>query len=160
LKLIVAAVGRLKPGPERALQEHYCERIGNQGRPVHLSPLEIIELTESRDKSAGVRKANEAKRLLEATATASYRVALDERGKAHDSRSFANVLARHRDGGASGLAFMLGGPDGHARDLLESSDTRLTLSAMTLPHGLARLVLLEQIYRAMTILAGHPYHRS
>ena len=75
------------------------------------------------------------------------------------STAFADLLKRHRDDGCKELAFLMGGPDGHGPAIAQAAQVRLSLSAMTLPHGLARAVLAEQLYRASTLLSGHPYHR-
>ena len=85
---------------------------------------------------------------------------LDERGKALTSPAFAQLLGKIRDDGAGTLAILIGGPDGLAPAVREAAHIKLSFGAMTLPHGLARIVLAEQLYRAATILAGHPYHRA
>jgi 23S rRNA (pseudouridine1915-N3)-methyltransferase len=87
-------------------------------------------------------------------------VALDVRGKALTSEAFARALAEVRDGGAKTMAILIGGPDGLAPAVLQAARLKVSLGAITLPHGLARIVLAEQLYRAATILAGHPYHRA
>jgi 23S rRNA (pseudouridine1915-N3)-methyltransferase len=87
-------------------------------------------------------------------------VCLDPGGEPLSSEAFAALLAKFRDDGTEGVAFMIGGADGLGRDALAKAVKRLSLGLMTLPHGLARVVLAEQIYRAATILAGHPYHRA
>jgi len=87
-------------------------------------------------------------------------VALDEHGRSLSSEAFAQWIAERRDGGAKTLAFLIGGPDGHSTEALKPATLKLSLGTMTLPHGLARVVLAEQLYRAATILAGHPYHRA
>jgi 23S rRNA (pseudouridine1915-N3)-methyltransferase len=159
MRLIVAAVGRLKDA-ERDLCERYQKRFDAAGRGLGLGPLSISELSESRAASAAARKAEEATRLLKAAAPASARVVLDEGGKALASEAFAKWLAQTRDGGCKGLAFLIGGPDGHGPEVTQGAALKLSLGAMTLPHGLARAVLVEQLYRATTILSGHPYHRA
>jgi 23S rRNA (pseudouridine1915-N3)-methyltransferase len=159
MRLIVAAVGRLKDA-ERDLCERYQKRFDAAGRALGLGPLSICELSESRAASAVARKAEEATRLLKAAAPATARVVLDEGGKALASEAFAKWLAQTRDGGCKGLAFLIGGPDGHGPAAVQGAALRLSLGAMTLPHGLARAVLVEQLYRATTILSGHPYHRA
>jgi 23S rRNA (pseudouridine1915-N3)-methyltransferase len=159
MRLIVAAVGRLKDA-ERDLCERYQKRFDAAGRALGLGPLSICELSESRAASAAARKAEEAARLLKAAAPATLRVVLDEGGKALASEAFAKWLAQTRDGGYKGLAFLIGGPDGHGPEAVQGAALKLSLGAMTLPHGLARAVLIEQLYRATTILSGHPYHRA
>jgi 23S rRNA (pseudouridine1915-N3)-methyltransferase len=159
VRLIVAAVGRLKDA-ERELCERYAKRFDGAGRPLGLGPLTISELGESRAPTAETRKADEAARLLKAAAPAAARVALDENGKHLSSEAFAKWLAQMRDSGCKGLAFVVGGPDGQGREALDGAALKLSLGALTLPHGLARAVLIEQLYRAATILAGHPCHRA
>ena len=160
MHLLIAAVGRLKQGPERDLAGHYSGRIGVAGRSLVLGPVEIAELAESRAATADLRKADEAARLTIATAKAEIVIALDEAGKPQTSRAFAELIRKHRDGGCARLAFAIGGPDGHGPELKRRAAAVVSLGAMTLPHGLARIVLLEQIYRAVTIVGGHPYHRD
>lgn len=160
MRLLIAAIGKLKDAEERSICERYAKRLGASGRGIGLGPLEIIELTESRAEAVDARKADEAARLIKAANAATLRIALDENGKALSSEAFAKVLSKSADGGAKTCAFLIGGPDGHAPDLLKSADLKLSLGAMTLPHGLARIVLIEQLYRAATILSGHPYHRA
>jgi 23S rRNA (pseudouridine1915-N3)-methyltransferase len=98
--------------------------------------------------------------LIRATIKAGLRVALDERGKALSSDAFARLMGHKRDDGVASLAFLIGGPDGNGKAVLDAADLTLSLGSMTLPHGLARVVLIEQVYRAVTILSGHPYHRA
>ncbi len=168
MRITIAAVGRLKTGPERSLAEHYRARAEAIGRSQAIAPIEILERPESRARTADLRKDEEAERLLAALADAepkarggaSRLVVLDERGRAFDSVAFAELIRRWRDNGTRQLSFAIGGPDGLAKAVCAQGDMLLSLSAMTLPHALARIVLLEQLYRAMTILAGHPYHRA
>jgi len=159
MRIIVAAVGRLKDA-EHELCERYGKRFDAAGRPLGLGPLKISELNESRAAAADARKADEASRLVKAAGTASERVVLDEGGKALSSQAFASWIALRRDGGCRTLAFLIGGPDGHGPEAVAGAALKLSLSPLTLPHGLARVVLIEQLYRAATILAGHPYHRA
>lgn len=160
MRFILAAVGKLKDAEERSICNRYAKRLTVSGRSLGLGPLEIIELTESRAEAVDARKADEAARLLKATATASVRIALDENGIALTSESFAKLLTKHADSGVKTCAFLIGGPDGHGGEALASAQLKLSIGAMTLPHGLARIVLIEQLYRAATIAGGHPYHRA
>ena len=160
MRLQIVAVGRLKDGPERQLYGRYGERIAAAGRAVALGPVDLAEISEAREPGAAARMADEATRMLAKCRDADVRVALDERGKTMSSESFAQTLQRFRDRPAGRLAFLIGGPDGHGAAVRDAADVMLSLSPMTLPHGLARIVLAEQLYRAVTILAGHPYHRA
>ena len=160
MRLVIAAVGKLKDDEERAIVARYAKRLAVTGKPVGFGPLDTIELSESRLPDTSARKAEEAGRLLKAAGEPSFKVALDERGKSYSSDAFARLLGAHAAGGAKVCAFLIGGPDGHGQAALDASDATISLGAMTLPHGLARVVLIEQLYRAATILAGHPYHRA
>ena len=160
MRVVIAAIGKLKDGPERDLYTRYVDRIGTAGRAVGLGPIELIELPESRSPGASARMADEAGRLLGRSKDAGFRIVLDERGRAMTSQAFADTLRASRDRPLSKLAILIGGADGHDPAARQSADLMLSLSPMTLPHGLARIVLAEQIYRAVTILAGHPYHRA
>lgn len=160
MRLTIAAVGRLKDGPERELYLKYAKRVDDAGRAVALGPLVLSEIAEARQASAGQRRADEAARLLTAAGAADFTVILDETGKVFSSTAFAAFLAARRDEGRRSTAFLIGGPDGHGDAVRSKAQLTLSLSPMTLPHGLARIVLAEQLYRAATILAGHPYHRG
>jgi 23S rRNA (pseudouridine1915-N3)-methyltransferase len=160
MRILVVAVGRLKDVGEKDLFARYAERLDGVGRGVAVGPLRGIELPEGRAASAAARKSDEAQRLLKASSEADVRVALDARGKLVTSEAFADWIRAQRDGGIGTLAFLLGGPDGHGPEVLSASALNLSLGPLTLPHGLARVVLAEQLYRAATILAGHPYHRA
>ena len=160
MRLLIAAVGRLKDGPERELLDRYVGRVRQSGRNLGLAPIEVVETPEGRAATVALRQADEAARLLKLTEGYESKFVLDERGKAFTSRAFASEVGRARDGGVQGIAFLIGGPDGHDDSVIGKASIRISLGAMTLPHGLARIVLAEQLYRATTILSGHPYHRD
>lgn len=123
-------------------------------------PVALVELEEKRRLPAAELKSREAGLILAALPAGALLVALDERGAAWTSRDFADRLAAWRDGGAAALAFAIGGADGLGAAVIERADAVMSLGAMTWPHLLARCMLLEQLYRAQQILAGHPYHRD
>lgn len=161
MQLIVFAVGRMKKGPEHELAGRYLGRLENAGPPVGLSFGGLTEIVESRAGSASQRKTDESAQclaLLEARAT--KLVALDEMGKSLPSEEFAARIGQMRDDGVRRLVFAIGGPDGHDATLLQKADLTLSLGRMTWPHQIARILLAEQLYRAASILAGHPYHRA
>ena len=160
MRLVIAAVGRLKAGPERELVARYVERAGQLGRSLGLDAPEILELEESRARRPEDRKRDEAERLRAALDARFSICALDERGTTVSSEAFAADVRRRRDDGAAGLAFVIGGADGFSAEFLAAADMRLAFGAMTWPHQIVRILLAEQIYRAATILARHPYHRS
>ena len=160
MRLAIAAVGRLKAGPERELLARYLERTNASGKTLALSPLDIIEIPESTAQTAAKRKADEAKALLAAIPDKAKIIALDERGKTFSSEDFANKLARFRDDGAACTALLIGGADGLDDSLRKKAGLTIAFGAATFPHQIVRILLAEQIYRAVTILSGHPYHRG
>lgn len=160
MKFALLCVGRLKDDPERAIVARYAERFAQIGPGLGLSALSITELAESRAASAKERKAAEAAELRRRLPEGARAVALDERGRDFTSEAFAERLAAWRDEGVRHAALVIGGPDGLDASLTASADVVLALGRLTLPHGLARCVVVEQLYRAATILARHPYHRA
>lgn len=160
MKLILGAVGRLKAGPERDLAARYVERARAAARPLGLAGPEVRELEESRARRAEDRKAEEARALLALVPPGGRIAVLDERGASISSEDFAGRLARARDDGAPAFTFFVGGPDGLDEALRARAGLVLAFGAMTWPHQLVRIMAAEQIYRAMTILSGHPYHRA
>jgi 23S rRNA (pseudouridine1915-N3)-methyltransferase len=160
MRLLIAAVGKLKQGPERELFAHYLDRAEAIGRKIGLTPLSVIEVAEAKAATAQARMEAEAKTLLAKLPASHKLIGLDRGGDQLGSEEFAQLLARLRDGGAQGLAFLIGGAEGLGLAALFKAERVLSLGPMTLPHGLARVVLAEQIYRAATLLTGHPYHRG
>tara|TARA_R110002020_G_scaffold4015_4_gene17564 strand:+ start:641 stop:1123 length:483 start_codon:yes stop_codon:yes gene_type:complete len=159
MRVTIAAVGRMKAGPERDLVARYLDRAVGGGKPLALTGFEVIEQTESRAASAPSRKADEA-RALRAALPEGIVVALDERGKAIASEALARQIGRWRDDGRPAASFVIGGADGLDPDFTANADLVLSFSPLTWPHQLVRIMLAEQLYRTTTILAGHPYHRG
>lgn len=160
MRLGIVAIGRMKAGPERELVARYLTRAKATGKQLGLSGFDVIELPESRASSANARKDEEAKAIQAAVPAGALLIVLDEHGKALTSLKFTQRLADWRDGGKQDVFFIIGGADGLAHKLRDSSDLSLALSPLTWPHQLVRIMLAEQIYRACTILSGHPYHRG
>jgi 23S rRNA (pseudouridine1915-N3)-methyltransferase len=160
MRLVVISIGRLKQGPERELAERYRERFDDLGRKLGFRSLEIHEIPESRARDAATRIAEEATAISTAIPEKSVLVALDERGDNIDSAALARHLGRWRDDQAAHAVFAIGGADGLSPDLRGKAKLRLAFGSATWPHQMVRVMLLEQIYRAATILAGHPYHRA
>ena len=156
MKLRICAVGRLRAGPEKALVDDYLDRCTKTGRALGLGPCSLTEV----DDRKGGSKQGEADLLRKAMPDGSLLIALDERGTSLSSPQFAQTLATWRDDGHRSVAFLIGGADGLAPDLVETSTLSLSLGKMVWPHMLARIMLAEQLYRATTILAGSPYHRA
>lgn len=159
MRLQVLCVGRLKDGPQRQLAARYAERIGPAGRAIGLGPIDIREIAESSARRPDDRKIEEALRLAALLPEGAALWALDEKGANLTSEDFARDIAKLRDDGTASLAFAIGGADGLDESLRQRARRTIAFGAMTLPHQLIRALLLEQIYRATTLLSGHPYHR-
>jgi len=155
MRISIAAVGKWKAGPERALFEDYKKRLK--------WPLTLKEVEERRPLPAPQLKAREAELLLDAIPGKSgsrLLIALDERGKTLSSEALAKQISSWQQRGIGELAFAIGGADGLDDLLRKRADMLLSLGTMTWPHMLVRVMLIEQLYRAQQILAGHPYHRA
>lgn len=161
MRLTIFAVGRMKDGPERALTERYTERLRKTGPSIGLQWDGVVEIAESRAAKPNARKSEESAQCLTLVeARQAMLVALDETGKSPTSEQFASLIGDMRDGGTRHMVLAIGGPDGHAPELLKRADRVIGLGAMTWPHQIVRALLAEQLYRAASILAGHPYHRQ
>ena len=160
MRLVVAAVGRLKRGPERELAERYRALAVKLGGALGLRGLDIVEIPESRARRSEDRAAEEAVGLARVVPENAAIIVLDTRGRALSSQDLAGMIGRWRDHGREAAVFMIGGPDGLAESLLRRAELRLAFGSATWPHQLVRIMLLEQLYRCETILAGHPYHRE
>ena len=158
MRVVLAAVGRMKSGPERELLDRYVDRAAKQGRALGIAGLDLREIPESRGPRPDDRKTEEAAALLAALGPTAFVVALDEHGATLGSEAFADHLGRRLADGRD-LAILIGGADGHGPAVLMRADLTLAFGAMTWPHQIVRILAAEQIYRATTILAGHPYHR-
>jgi 23S rRNA (pseudouridine1915-N3)-methyltransferase len=160
MRLVVIAIGRLKQGPERELAERYQKRFDEIGRKLGFRGLEIIEIPESRARDAATRMAEEAAAISAVTPAKSVLVPLDERGENVESAAFARHLERWRDQSVAAAVFVIGGADGLSPDLRRKGRPAIAFGAATWPHQMVRVMLLEQLYRAASILVGHPYHRA
>ncbi len=159
MRIGLFAVGRLKAGPEKDLAARYLDRFAKAGPAIGLEFSRVAEVAESRATSAETRKRDEAGLLEKSLPDASLLVLLDERGKALDSAGFATLLGSFRDMGKRDLVIAIGGADGLDPSLHARADAVICLGKMTWPHQLVRILIAEQLYRAVTILSGHPYHR-
>jgi len=160
MRIALHAVGRMKAGPEKELADRYFQRLAQAGPSVALEFAGVTELPESRARSASARKSEEAERLRALLMPGTALVLLDEGGRQFGSEDFAARLAAFRDAGQRAVLFAIGGADGHDATLRDAASLVLSLGSMTWPHQFARIMLAEQLYRAATILAGHPYHRG
>jgi 23S rRNA (pseudouridine1915-N3)-methyltransferase len=156
MRVHIAAVGRLRGGPERALFDDYLARLEKTGRGLGLVPAGV---TEVEDRKGGGSEA-EGRLLLAAVPEGAALWALDERGRTMTSPDFAAAIARERDAGRRDLVLAIGGADGFDGGVRDAADMSISFGAMVWPHMLVRVMLAEQLYRAATILAGSPYHRG
>jgi len=152
VKITLVAVGRARRGPVEELCRDYAGRLP--------WPVEIVEVEPRKRLQGDALKAHEAELIAARIPEGAVLVALDERGKALASQAFAETFRRWRDGGRDAVCFVIGGADGLAAGLRDRADLVLAFGPQTWPHMLVRAMLLEQVYRAERILAGHPYHRE
>ncbi len=160
MRIVLAVVGRLKQGPERELAERYRKRAVDAGRAAGLNSFDIVEIKESRAGDAARRMLEESIAIANVIPERAVTVILDERGESMNSASFAGRLQGWRAQDAPAVVFVIGAADGLAPGLRDKADLAIAFGAATWPHQLVRIMLLEQLYRAVTILAGHTYHRS
>jgi 23S rRNA (pseudouridine1915-N3)-methyltransferase len=160
MRFLIAAVGRLKQGPERELAERYRKRAEQAGGRLGLREVEVVEVRESRADDAGRRMLEESIALATIVPDKAAVVVLDPTGENLDSAAFAARLKLWREESRPATVFIIGGADGLAASLKERADICVAFGKATWPHQLVRILLLEQIYRAATILSGHPYHRG
>ena len=160
MRIAIAAIGRLKTGPEKLMADDYQKRIEVLGRKAGLTALKIGEWAESQLPTAKQRMEEEAQTIWAAAPQGAISFVLDERGRSHSSEDFAARIRKHADSGVADLVFMIGGPDGHSPQSREKATELIAFGPMVWPHRLVRIMLLEQIYRSVTIMLNHPYHRS
>jgi len=158
MEIDIHAVGRMKAGPEKDLAARYLDRFARSGAAIGLDFTGVTEIAESRAAQAADRMREEGQRLA-AIADTGGLILLDERGVNLSSPKFAERIALMRDGGTRHVSFAIGGPDGHDPALRGKAALLWSFGALTWPHQLVRIMLAEQLYRAVTILSGHPYHR-
>ena len=156
MKLRIAALGRIKSGPERSLVDEYLERGTATGRALGLGPCLETEIDNRALKTAS----DESRALAAGLEHGARLILLDERGKALSSRQLASQIGRWRDEGCREAVFCIGGADGHDHAQLPQPDLMLAFGPAVFPHKLVRVMLAEQLYRAVSILAGTPYHRD
>lgn len=160
MNITLCAVGRLTKGPAQSLVDNYADRINAIGRQAGVSSFVIREVEAPKGLSGAKRQAKESESLIATAPKEAVRIALDEKGKALSSTAFAKTIAEFRDQGVRDLAFFIGGADGHSENLLSSAHKKIAFGPATWPHMLARVMICEQVYRAITISTGHPYHRD
>lgn len=160
MKLTVLAVGHARGSSEGALVDDYIHRAAQMGRNMGFTAVTVEEVSVSKARDVKTRMAEEAEKLVGRIPAGAHIVLLDARGKGMTSEDFAEMLGALRDAGTKDIVFVIGGPDGLAPLEGKRAGRSLAFGPQTWPHLLVRAMLTEQIYRALTILAGHPYHRA
>jgi 23S rRNA (pseudouridine1915-N3)-methyltransferase len=160
VRITLICVGRLKSGPERELFDRYFARLRGMARSVGVADVEVREIDESRARRPEDRREEEAAARLKTLSPRDALVALDERGASSSSEAWAAEIAEVRDAAQNAYVLVIGGPDGLSPSLRAKARRLVSFGAMTWPHQLVRVMASEQLYRAVSILAGHPYHRA
>jgi 23S rRNA (pseudouridine1915-N3)-methyltransferase len=159
MRLSLVCIGKLKAGPERLLFERYFKRLAEGARSAGFAGVDLREIGESRARRPEERRAEEGAAIRAAVPTSGVLALLDERGQSATSDEWAADIGRARDASRAAYAVAIGGPDGLDPSLTSAAHRIVSFGSMTWPHQLVRVMAGEQLYRAMTILAGHPYHR-
>lgn len=159
MKIEILVVGRLKDGPERELVSRYLTRARDMGRGLAVTGFDVVEFSESRAGRPQDRKSEEAQ-MIKQRLTDTVFIALDSKGRSIDSEALTKKIEVMRDTGTRSLSFVIGGADGFDPALVKEAQAVIAFGAVTLPHQLARIILAEQLYRSMTLMSGHPYHRA
>ena len=152
MKVQIVAIGRAKAGPERDLFQHYAKRLKWK--------LDLREIDDRKTSGLPDGKDREAEALLAAVPQGACIVALDERGENLTSPQLSRRISGWSDDGYSPISFLIGGADGHGEAVRQQAKLVLSIGKMTWPHMLVRAMLAEQLYRAWSIQARHPYHRA
>ncbi len=160
MHITILAVGHAKATPQGELIDEFLDRARRLGRQYGFTSVEAVELPVSKARSTELRKADEAERIVAHIPAGATVIRMDEHGKPQASEQFAHTIAHIRDDGAQHLIFIIGGPDGLGKLPMKTPSRMMAFGPQTWPHLLVRAMLAEQIYRAITILAGHPYHRA
>ena len=158
MRALLLAVGRMKKGPERELAQRYGERLATAGRSVGLTGLDMVELPESRATQPAQRQGEEAQSLLAKVPDEAALIVFDERGRTLDSPAFAKLIGDTIDVARQPVV-VIGGADGLDGSVRDRAQTVVSFGRLTMPHQIVRILVLEQLYRAVTILSGHPYHK-
>lgn len=160
MRVEIIAVGRMKPGPEKDLFDNFAKRFDGQGKALSLGPLTLTEVEEKKNLGRTELATREGEKILQAVPKGAKLIVLDERARSLKSKEFSQKLGLWRDESAPTCAFAIGGAGGLSDEVRNRADFKLSFGNQTWPHMMARVMLCEQLYRAATILAGHPYHRD
>ena len=158
MRLIISAIGLLKKGPESELVADYLKGLRWQAKQIGISQIDILQ---AKERTGGDDKKNlEAELLISQIPSDRKLIALDEHGRHITSRELANLIQKNLDQGVQNLCFIIGGADGLSETVLELAEDKICLGKMTWPHQLVRVMLIEQLWRCVSILTNHPYHRN
>ena len=158
MRLIISAIGLLKKGSESDLVADYLKRLRGPAKQIGISQIDILE---AKERIGGDDKKNlEAELLISQLPNDRKLIALDELGRHMTSRELASLVQNNLDQGVQNLCFVIGGADGLSETVLELADDKICLGKMTWPHQLVRVMLIEQLWRCVSILTNHPYHRD
>ncbi len=160
MQILIGAVGKMRSGPEGALVRDYIDRMSALGRSLGVSSVDLAECEAPKSLAGPALMKREGELLLGAIPEGSEIVILDERGENISSKALAAYLDTLRHSGIRSAAFLIGGADGHGAEIKAQAKKSISFGKATWPHMLVRAMLAEQLYRAFTILMGHPYHRS
>ena len=159
MRLSALVIGKMKKGSETELFERYLERADKAGRQLGISSVSYSQYVESKATGVDERKAEESQVLMGGLKPGGFLIALDENVKDISSTDLADLILNNMENAIPETAFAIGGPDGHGQQILKSANLVIRMGKMTWPHQIARVMLAEQLYRSITILSGHPYHR-
>lgn len=154
MRVTILSIGKFENSPHKAVYENYLKRIKWK---VELKEMDV---KNSNNLSAEVKKREEGELLLKALKPGSKLIVCDENGKQFKSRDFAKLLSEFANRGDSDITFVIGGSDGLSEEILKKAALKISFGLATMPHLMVRSVLIEQLYRAESIIAGHPYHRE
>lgn len=161
MNLRLLAIGKITNSKFKLLCDHYLKNINAINKQIGITNVEMIEINKALDKNPDSRKDRECKMILKKiNLKESVNIILEEKGKPLTTQEFKNMLNKYLNQPRSEINFIIGGPDGTSRDLSKIANETISLSKMTLPHLMARVILIEQLYRSLSIIINHPYHRD
>lgn len=154
MKIHLIAVSRIKRGPERELVDDYIDRAAKMGAGLGVREVKEIEV------EAGGSQAQECERLQAKIPDGAHVILFDETGKDVGSIEFSSSLEKRKDQGCPAVVFLIGGADGYTEEMKDAYPDKIRMGRLTWPHKLVRVLAAEQIYRALSLMAGTPYHRE
>lgn len=160
MQLIIYVIGKMKNNPFSFMVDDYLNRLKNSAKNIGISSVILYEASQSRENKSDLRKKEEAQKLLDFIKPGAKLILCDEDGQNLTSRDLSNKFDKLIQSGAGQICFAIGGADGFDDNLKQQAELLLSFGKLTWPHQLARVMLVEQLYRVVTILLNHPYHRD